>query len=76
MMLRHLGESNAAQRLEAAIAAVIEEGRHVTYDMKPKPDDPTAAGTSEAADAVIEKLKVSVNSDSVSKETLSAGTEH
>jgi len=76
MMLRHLGESNAAQRLEAAIAAVIEEGRHVTYDMKPKPGDPTAAGTSEAADAVIEKLKVSVNSDSVSKETLSAGTEH
>jgi len=76
MMLRHLGESNAAQRLEAAIAAVIEEGRHVTYDMKPKPDDPTAAGTSEAADAVIEKLKVSVNSDSVSKETLSTDTEH
>ena len=76
MMLRHLGESNAAQRLEAAIAAVIEEGRHVTYDMKPKPGDPTAAGTSEAADAVIEKLKVSVNSDSVSKETLSTDTEH
>lgn len=78
MMLRHLGETDAAQRLEAAIASVIEEGRHVTYDMKPKPDDPTAAKTSEVADAVIEKLKVSVNSDSVSKETLtlSTDTEH
>ncbi len=58
MMLRYIGETDAAQRLEAAIASVIEEGRHVTYDMKPKPDDPTAASTSEVADAVIEKLKV------------------
>ncbi|MEK7712424.1 MAG: isocitrate/isopropylmalate dehydrogenase family protein [Nitrospirota bacterium] len=75
MMLRHLGETDAAQRLEAAIASVIEEGRHVTYDMKPKPDDPTAANTSGVADAVIEKLKVSVNSDSVSKETLTLSTD-
>ena len=75
MMLRHLGETDAAQRLEAAIASVIEEGRHITYDMKPKPDDPTAAKTSEVADAVIEKLKVSVNSDSVSKETLTLSTD-
>ncbi|MFH1014861.1 MAG: isocitrate/isopropylmalate family dehydrogenase, partial [Nitrospirota bacterium] len=58
MMLRYIGETDAAQRLEAAIASVIEEGRHVTYDMKPKPDDPTAASTSEVADTVIEKLKV------------------
>ncbi len=57
MMLRHLGETNAAERLERAIEAVIEEGKHVTYDMKPKPDDPTAAKTSEVADAVIQKLK-------------------
>jgi isocitrate dehydrogenase (NAD+) len=76
MMFRHIGETDAAQRLEAAIACVIEEGRHVTYDMKSKPDDPTAASTSMVADAVIEKLKVSVNSDSVSKETLSTDTEH
>ncbi|MDP3049205.1 MAG: isocitrate/isopropylmalate family dehydrogenase, partial [Thermodesulfovibrionales bacterium] len=74
MMLRYIGETDAAQRLEAASAAVIEEGRHVTYDMKPKPDDPTAAKTSEVADAVIEKLKVSVNSDS--HRTLNTDTEH
>ena len=37
-------------------ASVNEEGRGVTYDMKPTRDDPTAVGTSEVADAVIEKL--------------------
>jgi isocitrate dehydrogenase (NAD+) len=56
LMLRHLNEEDAANRLEAALAAVIEEGRSVTYDMKPTRDDPTAVGTSEVADAVIEKL--------------------
>jgi isocitrate dehydrogenase (NAD+) len=57
MMLRHLTETDAADRLEAAIAAVIEEGKSVTYDMKPSRDDPTAVGTSEVADAIIEKLE-------------------
>ena len=57
MMLRYLDEMAAAQRLESAIASVIEEGKRVTYDMKPDPDDPTAASTSDVADAVIEKLK-------------------
>ncbi len=57
MMLRHLGEETTADRLEAALAAVIAEGKNVTYDMKPTPDDPTAVGTSQVADAVIEKLK-------------------
>jgi isocitrate dehydrogenase (NAD+) len=56
LMLRHLGEEDAANRLEAALAAVIEEGRAVTYDMKPTRDDPTAVGTSQVADAVIERL--------------------
>jgi isocitrate dehydrogenase (NAD+) len=56
LMLRHLDESSAADRLEAAIAAVIEEGKFVTYDMKPTRDDPTAVGTSQVADAVLEKL--------------------
>ncbi len=56
MMLRHIDEGDAADRLESAIAAVIAEGRNVTYDMKPNRDDPTAVGTSEVADAVIEKL--------------------
>jgi len=56
LMLRHLKEDDAANRMEAAIAAVIEEGRSVTYDMKPSRDDPTAVGTSQVADAVLDKL--------------------
>ena len=60
MMLRHLGEQEAAKRMESAIAAVIEEGKAVTYDMKPTRDDPTAVGTSDVADAVIEKMKAGV----------------
>ncbi len=59
LMLRHLGEEEAANRLEAALAAVIAEGRSVTYDMKPTRDDPTAVGTSQVADAVIDKLQAS-----------------
>jgi isocitrate dehydrogenase (NAD+) len=57
LMLRHLGEAEAADRLEKAVAAVIAEGKHVTYDMKPRPDAPGVVGTSQVADAVIEKLK-------------------
>jgi isocitrate dehydrogenase (NAD+) len=53
LMLRHLGEGDAADRLERGLAQVIAEGRSVTYDMKPNRDDPTAVGTSEVADAVI-----------------------
>ncbi len=56
LMLQHLGEREAADRLEAALAAIIAEGKSVTYDMKPSRDDPTAVGTSQVADAVIEKL--------------------
>jgi isocitrate dehydrogenase (NAD+) len=58
LMLRHLDEGDAADRLERAIAEVIAEGRSVTYDMKPTRDDPTAVGTSEVADAIVEKLEV------------------
>ena len=56
MMLRHLNEFSAAERLETAIASVISEGKHVTYDMKPTLDDPSSATTSAVADAIIEKL--------------------
>ncbi|HZV47390.1 MAG TPA: isocitrate/isopropylmalate dehydrogenase family protein [Thermodesulfovibrionales bacterium] len=57
MMLRHLGEFRAADRLEQAVASVIEEGKDVTYDLKPKPDDPSAATTSGMADAIIARMK-------------------
>jgi isocitrate dehydrogenase (NAD+) len=56
LMLRHLDEQDAADNLEQAIAHVIREGKSVTYDMKPRRDDPTAVGTSQVADAIIEKL--------------------
>jgi isocitrate dehydrogenase (NAD+) len=59
LMLHHLDESGAAHRLEAAIAAVIAAGRDVTYDMKPSRDDPTAVGTSQVADAIIEFMGAS-----------------
>jgi len=55
MMLRHLGEARSADRLEAAIAGVIAEGKHVTYDLKPQAPE-KAAGTSQVADAVIARL--------------------
>ena len=60
LMLRHLGEDDAARRLEESIAAVIAEGASVTYDMKPSRDDPTAVGTSEVADAIIATLETGV----------------
>jgi isocitrate dehydrogenase (NAD+) len=56
LMLRHLGEGDAADRLEKAIAAVIAEGTSVTYDMRPSRNDPAAVGTSEVGDAVIAHL--------------------
>ena len=57
LMLEHLGERDAARRLEAAVAAVIAAGDRVTYDLKPTRDDPSAVGTSEYADAIIERLE-------------------
>ncbi len=56
MMLRHLGENEAAERLERAVAAVIAEGKDVTYDLKADRNDPTAAGTREMGDAIIRKM--------------------
>ena len=61
LMLRHLDEVEAADALERAIADVIREGRSVTYDMKPTRTDPTAVGTSEVADAIVEKLGAGVS---------------
>ncbi|MFH0847355.1 MAG: isocitrate/isopropylmalate dehydrogenase family protein [Chloroflexota bacterium] len=56
MMLRHLGEKAAADRLEKAITAVIAEGKYVTADLKTK-DKASAVGTSQVADAIIKRLK-------------------
>ena len=57
LMLKYLGETDAAARLEKAVADVIAEGKSVTYDLKADRNDPTAVGTREMADAIIKKLK-------------------
>ncbi|MGD9316452.1 MAG: isocitrate/isopropylmalate dehydrogenase family protein [Anaerolineae bacterium] len=57
LMLRHLGELEAAQQVEAAVAQVIAAGTHVTYDLKPTRDDPTAVGTQEMANAIIAAIR-------------------
>ena len=56
LMLEHLGERDAARRLESAVAGVIADGERVTYDLKPTRDDPSAVGTAEYAHAIIERL--------------------
>ena len=55
LMLRHLGEETAANRLEEAISDVIREGRSVTRDIKLVGAE-THVGTSEVADAIITKM--------------------
>lgn len=57
LMLKHIGETEAAERLEAAVRKVIREGKSVTYDLKPNRNDPTAAGTLEMAETIVQKLK-------------------
>ena len=57
LMLKHLNELEAANRLEKAVRAVIKEGKDVTYDLKADRDDPTAVGTQEMADAICSKLR-------------------
>ena len=57
LMLEHLGELEAARRLQKAVEAVLREGRQVTYDLKSDRNDPTAVGTKEMTDAIIAKMK-------------------
>jgi isocitrate dehydrogenase (NAD+) len=57
LMLEYLGEKKVAKNLENAVAEVIREGKSVTYDLKENRNDPSAVGTSEMGEAIIEKLK-------------------
>jgi isocitrate dehydrogenase (NAD+) len=57
LMLRHLREEDAANRLESAVADVIKEGKSVTYDLKENRDDPTAVGTKEMGEEICKKLE-------------------
>lgn len=56
LMLRHIGEDKAAERLENAVKRVIGDGKYVTYDLKSERNDPTAVGTREMAEAIIKAL--------------------
>ncbi|HEY7037028.1 MAG TPA: isocitrate/isopropylmalate dehydrogenase family protein [Thermomicrobiales bacterium] len=56
LMLRHLNEQAAAEKVERAVADVIAAGDRVTYDLRPDRDARKAAGTSGMADAIIERL--------------------
>ena len=57
MLLRYIGETRSADRLENAVAKVLKEGRSVTYDLKKDRHDPTAVGTSQMADAIIKAMQ-------------------
>lgn len=54
LMLRHLGENEAADRAENALARVIEENVNVTYDLKP--DRSGGVGTAEMAEAIVQAM--------------------
>ncbi|MDP9184310.1 MAG: isocitrate/isopropylmalate family dehydrogenase [Actinomycetota bacterium] len=56
MLLRHIGETEAGERLEAATAAVLVDGSSVTFDLRAADDDRPAAGTFGVADAIIAQL--------------------
>jgi isocitrate dehydrogenase (NAD+) len=57
LMLRHIRENEAADRLEHAVSQVIAENKSVTYDLKADRNDPASVGTSLMADAIIKRLK-------------------
>jgi isocitrate dehydrogenase (NAD+) len=56
MMLRHLGEQNAADRVEQAVAGVIADGDQVTYDLRVDRDPSKAATTTEMTRAIVDRL--------------------
>jgi len=57
MMLNYLGEKEAADRVEQAIAAVVAAGKHVTYDLLPENEQQRAVGTAQVADAIIAQMR-------------------
>jgi isocitrate dehydrogenase (NAD+) len=56
MLLEHLGEGNAARRVEAAVDQVISDGRAVTYDLRAVDDVRPPVGTRAMTEAVIGAL--------------------
>jgi isocitrate dehydrogenase (NAD+) len=56
MMLRHIGEGDAGDRLEGAVADVLAEGTYLTDDLRWTGDDRVPATTLQVADAIIARL--------------------
>ncbi|MCL1885491.1 MAG: isocitrate/isopropylmalate dehydrogenase family protein [Dehalococcoidia bacterium] len=56
LMLRHINETAAADKVEKAIAAVIADGQNVTYDLKRDGEQCNAIGTAQVADAIIDVM--------------------
>lgn len=56
LLLRHLGESGAADRVEQAVDAVLADGRHVTADLRADGDSRPAVGTTAVTDAVLRAM--------------------
>jgi isocitrate dehydrogenase (NAD+) len=56
MLLRHVGERSAADRLERALGRVLAEGRRVTRDLKPRGEP--GVTTEQMVDAVIAAMAV------------------
>jgi isocitrate dehydrogenase (NAD+) len=56
MLLRHIGEKDAGDRIDAAVAHVLAAGVSVTFDLRAADDDRPAAGTFGVADAIIGAL--------------------
>jgi isocitrate dehydrogenase (NAD+) len=56
LLLRHVGETAAADGLEGAVVDVLRDGTHVTADLRAMDDDRAAVGTAQMTDAVIARL--------------------
>lgn len=56
LMLNHIGEPKAAERLENAVKLVLKEGKHVTYDLKEDREDTSASTTTQMAEAICAKI--------------------
>ncbi|HEY6317199.1 MAG TPA: isocitrate/isopropylmalate family dehydrogenase [Acidimicrobiia bacterium] len=56
LLLAHLGEPEAAQRVEQAVEAVVAEGRCVTYDLRSAPDPRPVVNTEAMTDAIVASL--------------------
>ena len=57
MLLHDMGGQVWGTRIATFRNETSAEGRYVTYDLKPTRDDPTALGTSQVADHIVERLR-------------------